>query len=124
MLNLGQRYYEITSKEIKFFTKNLAYSLNKIQGIRVIGNPENLLNVVAFTSDSHDIYSINEHLQKCGWNLNPLQFPSAIHLCITENHTSKEKMDDFLNCVKESLKEIPAKRNIEIILMHMIIMIW
>ena len=91
MLNLGQRYYEITSKEIKFFTKNLAYSLNKIQGIRVIGNPENLLNVVAFTSDSHDIYSINEHLQKCGWNLNPLQFPSAIQLCITENHTTKEQ---------------------------------
>ena len=35
-------------------------------------------------------------LKKNGWNLNALQFPSSIHLCVTLNHISEEKIDELI----------------------------
>ncbi len=35
-------------------------------------------------------------LSKKGWNINPLQFPSAFHICVTLMHVQEGVADAFL----------------------------
>ena len=60
---------------------------------------------------------INDHLQKCGWAFNALQFPSSIHLCITQCHT-KEIIDSILSDIEtfinDKIKKIINQNQINI----------
>ena len=38
-------------------------------------------------SKSFNIYGLSDEMKKLGWNLNLLQFPSSLHLCVTYLHT-------------------------------------
>lgn len=49
--------------------------------IHVLGNP--LVSVVAFTSNSLNIYDIADAMSGKGWHLNALQNPPAMHVCVT-----------------------------------------
>ena len=44
-------------------------------------------------------------LSKKGWNINPLQFPSAFHICITLMHVQEGVAEAFLNDFKECVAE-------------------
>lgn len=48
-----------------------------------------------------------------GWNLNTLQFPSSIHICVTLLHTRGSVADRFVGDVRQSVAEImknPAEK--------------
>ena len=47
-------------------------------------------------------------MKKRGWCLNPLQFPSCIHLCVTMVHTESGVAEKFLADVSEITKTILA----------------
>ena len=71
-----------------FFFSSFRYivkELKKIDGIRVIGDPQ--VSVVAIDSERFNVYALSDGMKKRGWNLNALQFPSSIHLCCTMLHT-------------------------------------
>jgi sphinganine-1-phosphate aldolase len=43
-------------------------------------------------SDDFNIFGLSDGMKKLGWNLNLLQFPSALHICITLLHTQSGKI--------------------------------
>lgn len=47
-------------------------------------------------------------MKKRGWNLNALQFPACLHLCVTMLHTKEGVADRFIRDVKELTAEILA----------------
>ncbi|KAI4121085.1 MAG: hypothetical protein LQ347_006959 [Umbilicaria vellea] len=49
--------------------------------LQVIGRP--LVSVVAFTSDSLNVYDMADAMSAKGWHLNALQSPPAIHVAVT-----------------------------------------
>ena len=49
--------------------------------LKIIGRP--LVSVVAFLSDTLDIYDIADGMSNKGWHLNALQSPPAIHIAVT-----------------------------------------
>lgn len=55
----------------------------------------------------------SDMLTKEGWNINPLQFPSAFHICITLMHVQEGVADAFIrdikSCVKVCLQD-PSKQ--------------
>ena len=51
------------------------FRLRKIKGLIVYGEPE--VSIVAFSSDTFDIFRLSTALVEKGWNLNPLQFPAG-----------------------------------------------
>ena len=69
----------------------------------MFGDPKKLTNVVAFTTTDFDIYSVNSELRERGWNLNPLQFPSSLHLCVTEANSSAENVKAFISDTLEAV---------------------
>ena len=44
-------------------------------------------------------------MSEMGWSLNPLQFPSAVHICLTLMHTQTGVADAFLTDLKTVVAE-------------------
>jgi glutamate/tyrosine decarboxylase-like PLP-dependent enzyme len=63
-------------------TKTAAKDLAKIDGVRVMGNPE--LCVLAFLIDLVDCYSVSSYLMKeKGWKISALHIPKGLHVSVT-----------------------------------------
>jgi len=83
-----------------------------MDGIFVFGTPAT--SVVAIGSNDFHIYRLSETLSDKGWNLNTLQFPCGIHICVTHVHTKPGVADQFLEDVNTALKTIMETRDIPV----------
>jgi len=52
--------------------------------LRILGNPTFLFS---FTSDSFDIYHVNDFMRERGWRFNGQQYPNALHMAVTRPQT-------------------------------------
>jgi sphinganine-1-phosphate aldolase len=73
-----------------------------IPQLRVLGDP---LWVIAFASDTVDVYRVLEHMTRRGWSLNGLHRPAAVHLCVTLRHTRPGLAERFLADLRASVAE-------------------
>uniref|UniRef100_A0A158R679 sphinganine-1-phosphate aldolase n=1 Tax=Syphacia muris TaxID=451379 RepID=A0A158R679_9BILA len=83
-----------------------------IKGLELFGSPD--LSVVAFTSHVCNIYAIADKMGTLGWNLNTLQNPPAIHICVTLSTAYAGAAQDFLRdlrVVTEMVMNEPSKGN-------------
>lgn len=101
MMNMGENGYVDATKKIISTARKIKTQVSKIKGIFVFGDPE--LSVVAIGSDDFDIFHLSNALTSKGWNLNTLQFPSSIHICVTVLHTQPGVADRFVRDVKEQV---------------------
>ena len=69
------------------------------------------LHVVCFDINN-DTYRLYDYLIDKGYNLNALQNPPAIHLCITKNHNEKI-IDELINEIKYFIKNKNIIKNIK-----------
>lgn len=108
MLYHGESGYCESTRRIVSTTRFIASELRKIPGIFVFGEPQ--VSVVAFGSNIFNIYSLAEILSDMpngrGWNLNNLQFPPAVHLCVTDMHTEKGRAESFIEDVAHAAREL------------------
>ncbi|XP_019394190.1 PREDICTED: sphingosine-1-phosphate lyase 1 [Crocodylus porosus] len=104
MMHVGEDGYVEATKKIINTARFIESELRKIDGILIFGNPE--VSVISVGSDTFDIYRLSNLLATKGWNLNVLQFPRSIHLCITLLHTKDGVAELFLEDVKECIFEI------------------
>jgi sphinganine-1-phosphate aldolase len=77
-----------------------------IPQLRVLGDP---LWVIAFASDTVDVYRVLEHMTRRGWSLNGLHRPAAVHLCVTLRHTRPGVAERFLADLRTSVAEAQAQ---------------
>tara|TARA_Y100000590_G_C15692483_1_gene1003923 strand:+ start:185 stop:1861 length:1677 start_codon:yes stop_codon:yes gene_type:complete len=108
----GTKFYKKLAHDINDTTVYLARCLKRIPCVTVIGEPEDLVNVVAFYTDPKvcTIAELNHLLKEDGYNLNQLQSPSAVHLAVTENHISQEFKDNFILAVSQAIKKTIEKK--------------
>ncbi|KAK0096393.1 hypothetical protein PV326_005629 [Microctonus aethiopoides] len=104
MMHFGYAGYLSSTKKIIETTKYIETELRKMDGIFIFGTPGT--SVIALGSHQSHIYLLSEGLTARGWNLNALQFPSAIHLCVTHVHTQPGIADSFLDDVRNILAEM------------------
>ena len=108
MLHYGYNGYKNYALQISDTTIWLRDRIKSLQDVYVIGEPE--VCVVGIGSKSLDIFEVNDNMKKKGWNLNALQFPSSIHLCVTHFHTNDKIKFKFLDDLEKSISE--TKKNI------------
>jgi sphinganine-1-phosphate aldolase len=77
-----------------------------IPRLRVLGDP---LWVVAFASDTVDVYRVLDRMTRRGWSLNGLHRPPAVHLCVTLRHTRPGVAERFLADLETSVAEAEAE---------------
>lgn len=109
MMSMGMDGYIESTRSIIKTTRWLSQELNSIPHLYVMGNP--LVSVVAIASKDFYIYELNEEMGKRNWSLNPLQFPPAVHICVTLIHTRDGMALKFLNDVKECVSLIMKDPN-------------
>ncbi|KAF2808777.1 sphingosine-1-phosphate lyase-like protein [Mytilinidion resinicola] len=82
---------------------------NLATDLKVIGRP--LVSVVAFLSNSLDIYDVADGMGEKGWHLNALQNPPAIHVAVTlPIVVAADKLISDLVEVVEEVREKERKR--------------
>ena len=96
LLYNGYEKYKNYSEKISNKTIELASKLRDIPNYIVIGEPE--INVVAFYNEKYSIGQLSEYLTKNDWNINILQNPICLHICITPKNI--DSIDELLELLK------------------------
>lgn len=103
LLKFGEDGYTEATKSIIDTAKYIESHLRKIPGIFIYGTPGT--TVIAMGSKDFEIYRLSDMLCKDGWNLNTLQFPSGIHICVTFTHTKDGIADQFIKDVRRNVEK-------------------
>lgn len=100
----GFKKYKENSEKIVHTTKTISNALKTVNDIYLFGEPQ--LNVIGIGSDKHNIYTLNKYMTMKGWNLNELQLPASIHLCVTLNHCNKDTIEKFISDIKYCVNKL------------------
>jgi len=109
MLFMGEEGYIQSTKNIIETARKILTGISTIPGLSVLGNPQ--VSVVAFSSEQFDIYRVSTELGHRGWNLNTLQFPPSIHICVTNltYRVADQLLEDLREISLDLLKQPTAK---------------
>jgi sphinganine-1-phosphate aldolase len=104
MMSIGQEGYQQYTKAIVDATQQVADGVRSIAGLKLCGEPD--ASVVCFASNDKaiDVYKVAEAMSKRHWNLNSLQNPSCVHLCLTNMHV--DKAEQFIADLKASVEQV------------------
>ncbi|MEZ5170503.1 MAG: aminotransferase class V-fold PLP-dependent enzyme [Acidimicrobiia bacterium] len=102
MVAMGQDGYLEATRGILDAATVIRRGIDGIDDLEVIGDP---LWVIAFRSGSLDIYRVMDHMSERGWNLNGLQLPPAVHICVTLRHTQPGVAERFVEDLSASVEQ-------------------
>jgi glutamate/tyrosine decarboxylase-like PLP-dependent enzyme len=105
LVSLGEEGYLKATRAILETAAIIRREVEKIPEIRILGDP---LWVLAFASDTLDIYRVLHQMTQRGWNLNALQRPPAFHLCVTLRHTQPGVAERFVGDLRSSVEHVKA----------------
>jgi sphinganine-1-phosphate aldolase len=105
MVSIGAEGYLQIAKEILETAARIKKGIKEIPELHILGNP---LWDIAFGSDTLDIYKIMDYMTARKWNLNGLQGPAAVHICLTYRHTRPGLAQQFVDDLKASVAQVKA----------------
>ncbi|CAI5448099.1 unnamed protein product [Caenorhabditis angaria] len=104
ILSFGRDEYVRRCKEIVKHARLLADKISEIPQIQLYGSPD--VSVVGFSGKGINIYAVSDRMNKLGWNLNTLQNPEAIHICLTINQAKQSVVDAFARDLRQVCEEL------------------
>ncbi|MEW5940344.1 MAG: aminotransferase class V-fold PLP-dependent enzyme, partial [Chloroflexota bacterium] len=84
LTSIGEQGYLEATQKILETAARIKEGIRQIPELRLLGDP---LFVIAFASDSLDIYKVLDFMSHKKWSLNGLHKPTCVHLCVTLRHT-------------------------------------
>jgi sphinganine-1-phosphate aldolase len=103
MTTIGAEGYLCATKKILETAAIIKQGVRNIPELHVLGEP---LFVVAFASDSVNIYKVLDYMSNKKWSLNGLHKPTGIHLCVTLRHTRPGVADRFIADLREAVEHV------------------
>ncbi len=100
MVSMGEQGYLDAARGILETAAEVKRGLGEIPELRLLGDP---LFVIAFASDTLDVYAISDAMTRKGWSLNGLQNPPAIHIALTIRHAQPGFAERFIADLKEAV---------------------
>lgn len=105
LVSTGEEGYLDATKRILETAEAIKRGIRGIPELHVLGEP---LFVIAFGSNTLDIYKVMERMSAKGWSLNGLHKPPAVHLCVTQRHTQPGVAERFLEDLKAAAEHVRA----------------
>lgn len=108
LLMIGKNEFTNFAKEIQ---DNLLYIKNEtkdIDDLYIMGNPN--LNIIAYASNTINIYQIIKQMKLKNWELTIMQHPPSFHFCITKSH-NRNICSKFCQDLKMSLEIVKQDDN-------------
>ena len=106
LTSIGADGYLAATKKILETAAVIKRGVNEIPELRVLGDP---LFVVAFASETVNIYKVLDYMSGKKWSLNGLHKPSCVHLCVTLRHTQPGVAERFLADLREAVEHVKAR---------------
>jgi glutamate/tyrosine decarboxylase-like PLP-dependent enzyme len=103
MLSIGEQGYMQSTSKILETAARIKEGIQTIPELHILGDP---LWVIAFGSDSLDIYEIMDQMTQRNWSLNGLHNPPCVHICVTLRHTESGVTERFLDDLKASVEYV------------------
>jgi len=103
MVATGRKGYLDATKKILETAARIKAGIEAMPDIQILGDP---LWVIAFASDTLDIFRIMDCMAEKGWSLNGLHKPSCVHLCVTLRHTREGIAQRFLDDLAASVDQV------------------
>ncbi|CAB9513833.1 Sphingosine-1-phosphate lyase [Seminavis robusta] len=107
IMSMGQDGYKERVHEIVQATQAIATAIDETDGVELL--TKNPSMVVCFGSDEMDITKIGKRMKKRGWELNTLQNPLSMHICVTALVAPKANV--FIDEFKQSVDEERLESN-------------
>jgi len=110
MVSIGEKGYRDAAKKIMRAADRIRSAIERLPELKILGEP---LWVIAFASDSLDIYRVMDVMASRGWSLNGLHKPPCVHICVTLRHTIPGVADRFardLEAAVTHVKEHPHEK--------------
>ncbi|KAL7753405.1 Dihydrosphingosine phosphate lyase [Sorochytrium milnesiophthora] len=103
LMFMGKKGYIDACNRIVGAQRTIRDGIREIPELQVVGEPK--VSVVAFTAKgSLNVYGINDVMSAKGWNLNALQYPSAIHIACTM--LTADHAQEFVNDLKDAVAQV------------------
>ena len=89
---LGEDGYREKARQVIRTREQLEAAIDDIGALRVVARPQ--LGLIAYTSDTIDIYAVAERLSEKGWFSPRLDDPPAVHLMLSPEH--RTVIDEYI----------------------------
>ncbi|MGI6215145.1 MAG: aspartate aminotransferase family protein [Clostridiaceae bacterium] len=99
-------YTELAKKTLRA-TNRLKKGIEKIEGLKLYGDPKASLLAYHSTEPAINIFVVGKVMLDKGWHLDCLQRPDGIHAMVTASHTD-EIVDKYLEDLAEAVKTAKA----------------
>ncbi len=103
MVSMGEAGYLEATRKILRTAAMIRQGIEAMPDLRVLGDP---LWVIAFASDTLNIYKIMDFMSGRHWNLNGLQRPPAVHLCVTLRSAQEGVVERFLEDLQAAVEHV------------------
>jgi hypothetical protein len=105
MISMGEAGYLEATRQILETAAVIKKGIAGIPELHVLGDP---LWIIAFASESLDIYKVMDFMLTRRWSLNPLHKPSAVHIALTLRHTQPGIAERFVHDLREAVEHVKA----------------
>lgn len=105
LTSIGEQGYMDATKRILETAEYLKNEVRQIPELRLI---DDSFFVIAFASDSLDIYKVLEFMSRKKWSLNGLHKPSCMHICVTLRHTQPGVKESFISDLKAAVAHVKS----------------
>jgi glutamate/tyrosine decarboxylase-like PLP-dependent enzyme len=103
LLSMGENGYLQAVQCILETADTIKAGIKDIPGIHIQGDP---LWVIAFASDTVDIYKVMDYMTKKQWNLNGLYKPPCVHICVTLRHAQPGVAEKFISDLQSAVQYV------------------
>lgn len=110
LVSMGQQGYMEATKKILETAATIRAGIEAIPELDVLGDP---LWVIAFASNTLDIYKVMDQMTARHWNLNGLHHPSCVHICVTLRHTQPGVAQRFVEDLQAAVTAVKANPDAE-----------
>ncbi len=103
---LGDEGYMEIVREVMEATKKVIEGINRIDGVRVLGEPDMCMFALTSTSERINVYRLADEMKRKGWYLQP-QFKRAnspANLHVSLNRSTVPKAEAFLKDLEETIE--------------------
>ena len=103
LTSIGAEGYLSATKKILETADVIKKGIREIPELHILGDP---LFVIAFASESINVYKILDYMAHKKWSLNGLHKPTCVHLCVTLRHTQPGVAERFLADLHEAVEYV------------------
>ncbi len=105
LVTLGEDGYLERTRRLLETGAAIKKGIEEIPELEILGDP---LWDIAFTAKDFNIYKVMHHMSDKKWNLNGLQHPAAVHICLTQRHAQPGVVERFLADLKAAVEHVKA----------------